>query len=173
MIINQDDGTAYPFDVSGLSKEDQLRAVAGFDAIIKAGGDYSQAVAATQRFIDATLNPPAETPPQHDVQEEGQEETTINQRKPMNSRALIAAVSITSAILLASWAWRNFVPAETAPINPLVEIAQVRAQAAIELKEANDAEKAATARQRAAKARYDAAWKREACLIQGNCPAKK
>jgi hypothetical protein len=57
-------------------------------------------------------------------------------------------------------AYRNFEESVPSAANPLVEIAQVRTQAALELQAANQTVKDATARQRVAKSRYDAAWKR-------------
>lgn len=172
-ILRQDDGSAYPFDLSGLPVADQEKAVAIYQSQLKGGAGYSAAQSAAERYCEDCRNPPAaksdHEPANGPAKEPEEEEPTTNPRKQMNLRTLLVTVGIAAAIGLAAMAFDFFFPAAKAPADPLVEIAQVRARAAIELRDATDAEKLASSRLRVAKARYESAYRREACLISKNC----
>lgn len=176
-ILRQDDGSAYPFDLSGLPVADQEKAVAIYQSQLKGGAEYSAAQSAAERYCEDCRNPPAaksdHEPANGPAKEPDEEEPATNLRKPMNARALILALSAAAAVGLAALAYDRFFPASPANVDPLAEIAQVRAQAALELKAANETLKTAKRVQEKAQSRYDAAWKREACLIAGNCQTSK
>lgn len=127
-----------------------------------------------------SANTTTPTPP---AEESAEEEPTTNPRKPMNVRALAIALSAAVIIGGAAIGVDRFSPkssTEPAQFDQLVEVAKIRASAALKLQAANERVKDSArvlaqdkAVRDALQADYDKAWKREACLVAGNCPAPK